>query len=110
MSRKKSVDSVFGPSAEVALKRQMVEPKPPNRYGVYLFNDDYTPMSFVIDVLQQFFGMDYPAANQIMLRVHEQGKAICGVYPGDIAETKVVQVNSYARMHQHPLLCRMEEN
>jgi len=107
MSRKKHDR---GLSTDVALKSNAVEPKPPRRFGVYLINDDYTPMSFVIEVLQQFFCLDYSSANQIMLQVHHQGKAICGVYPSDIAETKVIQVNSYARMHQHPLLCRMEEN
>lgn len=96
--------------ADTALKTSQVGPMPPHRYSVFLMNDDYTPMTFVIEVLQHFFGMSYNAANQVMLQVHQQGKAICGVYTADVAETKVVQVNSYARMHQHPLLCKMEEN
>lgn len=85
------------------------EVKQPPRYKVVLNNDDYTPMDFVIDVLQKFFSMDNDKANQVMLTVHYQGKAVCGVYSRDIAETKVMQVNQYARAHEHPLLCTMEQ-
>lgn len=95
---------------DIALKPSQVGLAPPHRFSVFLINDDYTPMTFVIEVLQHFFGMDYNAANQIMLQVHQRGQALCGVYTCDIAETKVIQVNNYARMHQHPLLCKMEEN
>ncbi len=82
---------------------------PPSQYQVLLNNDDYTPMDFVIEVLVRFFKLDQEAATDVMLKVHYQGKAICGVYSAEIAETKVVQVNQYAREHQHPLLCTMEQ-
>ena len=81
----------------------------PPLYKVVLLNDDYTPMDFVVEVLQIFFGMDRHKATQIMLHVHTRGKGVCGVYTHDIAETKVSQVNAYSREHQHPLLCIMEE-
>ena len=83
--------------------------KRPPLYKVVLLNDDYTPMEFVVEVLQVFFGMDRQKSTQIMLHVHTKGKGICGVFTHDIAETKVSQVNQYARKHQHPLLCVMEE-
>ena len=77
-------------------------------YKVLLNNDDYTPMDFVVEVLVQFFNLDVEKANQIMLTIHYRGKAVCGVYTADVAETKVMQVNQYARKNQHPLLCSME--
>ncbi|WP_194755704.1 ATP-dependent Clp protease adapter ClpS [Aliidiomarina indica] len=83
--------------------------QPPRMYSVMLNNDDYTPMDFVIEVLIRFFRLDQEKATNVMLQVHEQGKAVCGVYSAEIAETKVVQVNQYAREHQHPLLCTMEQ-
>lgn len=82
--------------------------QPPPMYKVLLNNDDYTPMDFVIEVLMQFFNFDAEKANQLMLTVHYRGKAVCGVYTAEIAETKVMQVNQYARKHQHPLMCSME--
>ncbi|MEY4760461.1 MAG: Clp protease ClpS [Pseudomonadota bacterium] len=82
--------------------------KPP-LYSVVLLNDDYTPMEFVVDVLERFFRMDRSAATRVMLEVHTQGKGICGVFTYEIAETKVAQVTSYARDHQHPLMCALEE-
>ena len=75
-----------------------------------LLNDDYTPMDFVIDVLQRFFSLDTEQATRIMLKVHNEGRGACGVFPRDIAATKVEQVLAYARQHQHPLACIMEEN
>ncbi len=92
----------------------MLEPakakaKPPPLYKVLLLNDDYTPMEFVVMVLQRFFGMDRERATQIMLKVHTEGVGICGVYPRDIASTKVEQVTRYARDNQHPLQCTMEK-
>lgn len=82
----------------------------PSKYQVYLLNDDYTPMDFVVLVLQQFFGMHYPLAVKVMLEVHHQGKGMCGVFTHDIAQTKVAQVNEFARLSGHPLLCKMEKN
>jgi ATP-dependent Clp protease adaptor protein ClpS len=83
--------------------------KPPKRYKVILINDDYTPMEFVVQILQSFFMMDHEKAVQVMLAVHTKGKGVCGVFTRDIAETKVAMVNDYSRKHQHPLLCSMEE-
>ena len=83
--------------------------KPPRMYKVLLLNDDYTPMEFVVHVLEAFFGMGREKATQIMLHVHTRGRGVCGVYSRDIAETKVAQVNDYSREHRHPLLCTMEE-
>lgn len=88
------------------LTRQRVEP--PSMYKVVLHNDDYTPMDFVIDVLTRFFNMQYEKASEVMLQVHYEGKAICGVFTAEIAETKVQQVSTYAKEHEHPLLCTME--
>ncbi len=88
------------------LIRQKVEPPP--MYKVVLHNDDYTPMDFVIDVLTRFFNMQYEKASEVMLHVHYEGKAVCGVFTAGIAETKVQQVSEYAREHEHPLLCTME--
>lgn len=90
-------------------ERPAPDARTPRLYRVVLVNDDYTPMDFVVDVLERFFHMERLSATQIMLRVHTQGKGVCGVYPYEIAETKVDQVTRYARRHQHPLLCTMEE-
>jgi ATP-dependent Clp protease adaptor protein ClpS len=83
--------------------------KRPPLYQVVLLNDDYTPMEFVVDVLEHIFGMDRTSATRVMLEVHTRGKGVCGVYTYEIAETKVAQVTTYARQQQHPLLCTMEE-
>ncbi len=82
--------------------------KVPSMCKVILNNDDYTPMEFVIDVLQKFFSYDIECATQIMLKVHYQGRAICGIFTAEIAETKVALVNCYSRENQHPLLCTLE--
>lgn len=84
--------------------------KPPPLYKVLLLNDDYTPMEFVVLVLQRFFSMGQEQATQIMLKVHTEGMGVCGVFPKDIASTKVEQVNRFARASQHPLQCTMEES
>ena len=81
----------------------------PPLYKVLLINDDFTPMEFVVQVLETFFRMTREKATQIMLHVHTRGVGVCGVFTRDIAETKVSQVNDYSRSHQHPLLCTMEE-
>ena len=83
---------------------------PPPLYTVLLLNDDFTPMDFVVLVLQRFFSMNRERATQIMLKVHMEGRGICGIYPRDIAATKVEQVSAFARENQHPLACVMEEN
>ncbi len=84
------------------------EVKKPPMYQVVLLNDDYTPMDFVVAVLEMFFGMTRQKATQVMLHVHTRGKGICGVFTREVAETKVTQVNEFSRTHQHPLLCTME--
>lgn len=84
--------------------------KPPPLYRVLLLNDDYTPMEFVVMVLQRFFSMDRERATQVMLKVHTEGMGVCGVFPKDIASTKVEQVTRFARDSQHPLQCTMEES
>jgi ATP-dependent Clp protease adaptor protein ClpS len=80
----------------------------PPLYSVLLLNDDYTPMDFVVDVLMRFFPLDLERATQVMLHVHTRGRGVCGVFTREIAESKVAQVNEYARLNQHPLLCTME--
>ena len=92
------------------LEAQRSKLAPPPFYTVLLLNDDFTPMDFVVLVLQKFFSMDRERAMQIMLKVHVEGRGVCGVYPRDIAATKVEQVAAFARENQHPLACVMEEN
>ena len=84
--------------------------KKPSMYRVLMMNDDYTPMEFVVYVLQRFFHKNPEEATQIMLHVHQKGVGVCGVFPYDIAETKVVQTIDYARKNQHPLQCTMEKD
>jgi ATP-dependent Clp protease adaptor protein ClpS len=93
----------------LALEEERPKLKPPQQYKVILVNDDYTPMEFVIQVLMTIFSMDHAKATRVMMAVHTKGKGICGIFSYEIAETKVDQVNEYARINQHPLLCTMEE-
>ena len=95
---------------DVPLEAQKSKVKPPRMFKVLLLNDDYTPMDFVVMVLQKFFSMTREQATQVMLKVHREGMGVCGIFPKDVAATKVEQVSSYARQHQHPLACVMEEN
>ena len=85
------------------------KPKRPPLYKVLLLNDDYTPMEFVVHVLERFFGMTHAQAFEIMLTVHKKGVAVVGVFSHEIAETKVAQVMDFAQRHQHPLQCTMEK-
>ena len=94
---------------DTLLEAQRSKLNPPPMFKVMLLNDDYTPMEFVVIVLQKFFAMTRERATQIMLKVHREGIGICGVYPHDVAYTKVEQVAAYSRKHQHPLQCVMEE-
>lgn len=84
--------------------------KPPPMFKVLLLNDDFTPMDFVIVVLEKFFSLPREQATMVMLNVHRQGKGVCGVFPRDVAATKVEQVAEFAHRHQHPLACVMEES
>lgn len=93
----------------IALAPAQTRLAPPPMFQVVLLNDDYTPMDFVVEVLRVFFGMPEERAVQVMLHVHTRGKGVCGVFTREVAETKVVHVNEYARAHQHPLLCSMEK-
>ncbi len=97
------------PDSGLAIEEARPRLKKPPLYRVVLLNDDYTPMEFVVEVLQRVFSMDRTNATRIMLEVHTKGKGVCGVYTYEIAETKVAQVTGLAEQHQHPLLCTMEE-
>ena len=97
------------PVTGVAVKSK-VKTKKPDMYKVLLLNDDYTPMEFVVDVLEVFFQKSQDEATRIMLHVHQKGIGICGVFTYDVAETKVGQVMDFARQHQHPLQCTIERN
>lgn len=94
---------------QVAEDKLSVALSEPKRYKIFLLNDDYTPMDFVVNVLVKFFYLSEDSAVQIMLQVHKQGRGFCGVYPRDIAETKVALVNEHSRLSQYPLLCCMEQ-
>ena len=97
-----------GPATGV-VTRSKPKAKKPSMYKVLMHNDDYTPMEFVIMVLQRFFGMDEDRATQVMLHVHRRGVGICGVFTYEVAETKVTQVMDFARKHQHPLQMTLEK-
>mgnify|MGYP001177272216 CR=1 FL=1 len=92
----------------VAVQEAKPKLKKPPLYKVMMLNDDYTPMEFVVHVLEEFFSLDRPMATRIMLEVHTRGHGVCGLFTHDIATTKVEQVNAYSRENQHPLLCTME--
>ena len=98
-----------GAGNELAVEEARPKLKKPPLYRVVLINDDYTPMEFVVEVLESIFGMERSNATRVMLEVHTKGKGICGVYSYEIAETKVAQVTTTAQQQQHPLLCTMEE-
>jgi ATP-dependent Clp protease adaptor protein ClpS len=85
------------------------KPKKPSQFKVLMLNDDYTPMEFVVLVLKRFFGMDMDQATRVMLHVHQKGVGVCGIFPYEIAETKVNQVMDFARENQHPLQCTLEK-
>lgn len=106
-----SVDDPDGDYADdtgVALEERKPQLKRPSMYKVVLINDDYTPMEFVVETLEVFFSMNREQATNVMLTVHTQGRAVCGVFTRDIAETKAAQVNQYAKENEHPLLCEIE--
>ncbi|MGA0019876.1 MAG: ATP-dependent Clp protease adapter ClpS [Steroidobacteraceae bacterium] len=103
------MSSEEGPDLDATVAEATPELKQPPLFQVLLLNDDYTPMEFVVDVLERFFGMGRTQATQVMLEVHMRGKGVCGVFTHEIAETKVAVVTRYARDHQHPLMCTLEE-
>ena len=102
-------DEEGGGLGQGLLTKPKTKPKKPSMYKVLLLNDDYTPMEFVVHVLERIFRKTQEEATQIMLHVHHKGVGICGVYTFEVAETKVVQVIDYARKHQHPLQCTLEK-
>lgn len=99
------------PAGDDGLALQEAKPKlqRPPLYKVILLNDDYTPMDFVVYVLQKFFAMNQEKATQVMLQIHTRGMGVCGIFNRDIAETKVALVNQFSRENQHPLKCTMEK-
>ena len=92
----------------VAVEEAQPKLKRPPLYNVILLNDDYTPMEFVVYVLEHFFNLSRDKATRVMLQVHTQGRGVCGTFTREVAETKVAHVNEYSRDNQHPLLCTME--
>ena len=98
-----------GAPGTAVITKTKPQTKRPNMYRVLILNDDYTPMEFVVHILERFFGKDHEAATRIMLHVHHHGIGECGIYTYEVAETKVTQVMDFARKHQHPLQCVMEK-
>lgn len=98
-----------GPNTGVVVKTKP-KTKKPSMYKVLMLNDDYTPMEFVVHVLERFFGKSREEATRIMLHVHRRGVGLCGVFTYEVAETKVTQVMDFARQHQHPLQCTLEKD
>ena len=101
-------DNDDGSSAQIILEEK-TKPKRPSLYQVIIVNDDYTPMEFVVLVLEKYFAKNNNEATQIMYHVHKKGTGVCGIYPYEVAETKVVQVMDFAKKHQHPLQCVLEK-
>lgn len=97
------------PEGDLAIQETRPQLAPPPRYKVVIMNDDYTPMDFVVEVLESFFNMDREKATRVMLTIHTEGQATVGIYTRDVAETKAAQVVDYAQQNQHPLLCRVEQ-
>ncbi len=96
--------------SEVGLAtKTRTKPKKPSQYKVLMLNDDYTPMEFVVAVLKRFFSMDLEQATRVMLHVHQKGVGVCGIFPYEVAETKVNQVMDFAKQNQHPLQCTLEK-
>jgi len=99
-----------GDQGEIGIAtKTRAKPKKPSQFKVLMLNDDYTPMEFVVLVLKRFFNMDLEQATRVMLHVHQKGVGVCGIFPYEIAETKVNQVMDFARQNQHPLQCTLEK-
>lgn len=97
------------PEGDLATQETRPQLAPPPMYKVVIMNDDYTPMDFVVEILESFFNMDREKATRVMLTIHTEGQATVGIYTRDVAETKAAQVVDYAQQNQHPLLCRVEQ-
>ncbi len=102
-------DSRQGGGQVAIATKTRAKPKKPSQYKVLLLNDDYTPMEFVVIVLKRFFRMDMEEATRVMLHVHQKGVGVCGIFPYEVAETKVNQVMDFAKQNQHPLQCTLEK-
>jgi len=109
MSQKKNNNNDEGDMRGGIVTKTEPKTKRPSLYKVLLLNDDYTPMEFVVYILERFFNKPHDEANRIMMHVHQKGVGICGVYTYEVAETKVAQVMNFSRQHQHPLQCTMEK-
>lgn len=109
MSNEHDHDLEWHGENELAIAPAKPELQEPPKYRVLMLNDDYTPMDFVIEVLEGLFAMERDRATRTMLQVHTEGQALCGIFTFEIAEAKVEQANSYAQQHGHPLQCTMEE-
>ena len=109
MTEQNSSDSSINDGHDLAVEEAAPKLKRPPLYRVVLINDDFTPMEFVVEVLESVFAMERNKATRVMLEVHTKGKGICGIFSYEIAETKVAQVTGIAQQQQHPLLCTMEE-
>jgi ATP-dependent Clp protease adaptor protein ClpS len=105
---KEGEDQSPGHSGAALAERVKPRLRKPRLYRVVMLNDDYTPMEFVVHVLESFFSMNRELATRVMLKVHTEGRAVCGVFTRDIAETKAEQINQYSRENEHPLLCQIE--
>lgn len=103
------IEEIEETEGDLAVQTEEPQVKQPPMFKVLLLNDDYTPMEFVVHVLESFFNMGRENATRVMLHVHTRGVGVCGVFTREIAETKVHQVNDYSRNNQHPLMCTMEE-
>ncbi|WP_230079936.1 ATP-dependent Clp protease adapter ClpS [Alteripontixanthobacter maritimus] len=106
---KDDVDDADGDSEIGVATKTKARPKKPSMYKVLLLNDDYTPMEFVVMVLKRYFKMDLEQATRVMLHVHQRGVGVCGVFPYEVAETKVSEVVNFARENEHPLQCTLEK-
>lgn len=103
-----NIDYVTNAGRELLVQEAKPQLKEPRLYQIIMHNDDFTPMEFVVAVLETFFNMDRVKATRVMYEVHMAGKAVCGMFSKDVAETKVDQVIEFARRHEHPLLCSLE--
>ncbi|MCD6039607.1 MAG: ATP-dependent Clp protease adapter ClpS [Gammaproteobacteria bacterium] len=103
-----TVEPAIKDNTELVVQEAKPKLKEPSKYRVIMHNDDFTPMEFVVAVLEMFFSMERALATKIMYEIHMAGKAICGIYSKDVAETKADQVMEYAKSHDHPLLCSVE--
>jgi len=106
----KDKDDDGGGTGTGTLTRPAIKTKKPSMYKVLLLNDDFTPMEFVVHVLQRYFGMTMEQSTEVMLHVHQKGVGVCGVFTYEVAETKVNQVMSLAKQHDHPLQCTLEKD